>query len=88
MKIESEDGLTNFKILFLKAEKLLEFLIFKSKLFNSMAVDGKKIIKKLCLPLKKGILSLVLVLNALLTLGSVLRRCRKSSRVFYTSSFC
>ena len=42
MKIELEDGLINFKILFLKAEKVLKFLIFKSKLFHSMTVDGKK----------------------------------------------
>ena len=57
MKIEFEDGLINFKILFLKAEKVLEFLIFKSKLFHSMTVDGKKeSIKKICLPLKRGIL--------------------------------
>ena len=75
LKTEFEDGLINFKILFLKAEKVLEFLIFKSKLFHSMTVDGKKrIYKKLCLPLKRGILSLVLVLYALLTLGSILRR--------------
>ena len=42
MKIELEDGLINFKILFLKAEKVLKFLIFKSKLFHSMTDDGKK----------------------------------------------
>ena len=28
-------------MLFLKAEKVLEFLIFKSKLFHSVTVDGK-----------------------------------------------
>ena len=71
MKIELEDGLINFKILFLKAEKVLKFLIFKSKLFHSMTVDGKKrIYEKLYLPLKRGILLLVLVL----TLGSILKR--------------
>ena len=42
MKIELGDGLINFKILFLKAEKVLKFLIFKSKLFHSMTDDGKK----------------------------------------------
>ena len=42
MKIEFEDSLINFKILFLKAGKVLEFLIFESKLFHSMTVDGKK----------------------------------------------
>ena len=75
MKIEFDNGLINFKILFLTAEKVLKFLIFKSKLFHSMTVDGKKrIYKKLCLPLKRGILSLVLVLYVLLTLGSILKR--------------
>ena len=70
-----DDGLTNFKILFLKAAKVLEFLNFKSKLFHSMTADGKKeFMKKLCLPLKRGILSLVLVLCALLTPGSILNR--------------
>ena len=63
LKVEFEDGLLNFKIVFLQAQEVLEFLTFKSKLFRSMTVDGKKkIIKKLCLPLKRGILSLVLVL--------------------------
>ena len=41
MKIEFEDGLKSFKIIFLKTGKVL-FLIFKSKLFHLMAVDGKK----------------------------------------------
>ena len=46
--MEFEDGLINFKILFLKAEKAAEFLIFKS--MHSMTVDGKKeFLKKLCL---------------------------------------
>ena len=48
LKTEFENGLINFKILFLKAEKVSEFLNFKSKLFHSMTVDGKKeFIKKL-----------------------------------------
>ena len=42
MKIEFEDDLTNFKTLFLKAENVSEFAIFKSKLFHSITVDGKK----------------------------------------------
>ena len=64
MKIEFEDGLINFKILFLKAEKVLESIIFKSKLFHSITVDGKEeFIKKL-----------VLVFYVLLTLGSILKR--------------
>ena len=74
LKTEFEDGLKNFKILFLKEEKILEFLIFK--LLYSMTIDGKKRIykKKLCLRLKRVILLLVLVLYALLTLGSILNR--------------
>ena len=63
MKIEFEDGLINFKIL-LKAGKVLEFLIFESKLFRSMAVDGKK----------GGILLLVLALHASLMVGSILKK--------------
>ena len=56
MKIEFEDGLINFNILFLKAEKVLEFLIFKSTLFHSVTVDGKEFIQKLCVPLERGII--------------------------------
>ena len=75
LKTEFENGLINFKILFLKAEKVSEFLNFKSKLLHSMTVDGKKeFIKKLCLPLKSRMLLLVLVLYALLILGSILKR--------------
>ena len=49
MELEFEDGLLNFKILFLIAEKVLELPIFKSTLFHSMTVDGKKeFLKKLC----------------------------------------
>ena len=75
LKIEFEDGLKNFKILCLKAAEISEFLTFKSKLFHSMAINGKKNIKKLWLPLKTGILSLVPVLYASLTLESILKRC-------------
>ena len=65
MKMEFEDGLINFKILFLKAEKASEFLIFKSKLFHSMTVDGKKeFLKTSGLPLKRRMLLLALVLYA------------------------
>ena len=75
MKIEFEDRLVNFKILFLKGEKVSEFLISKSKLFHSMTVDGiKEFLKKLCLPLNRGMLLLFLVLYALLMLGSILKR--------------
>ena len=75
MKTEFEDVLINSKILFLKAEKVLKFLIFKSKFVHSMTGDRKKeFIKKLCFPLKRGILSLVLVLYALLMLGRILKK--------------
>ena len=75
MKTEFEDRLVNFKILFLKGEKVSEFLILKSKLFHSMTVDGiKEFLKKLCLPLNRGMLLLFLVLYALLMLGSILKR--------------
>ena len=48
MEIEFEDGLINFKILFLKAEEVSEFLIFMPKLFHSMILDGEKeFLKKL-----------------------------------------
>ena len=59
-----------------KSRKVLEFLIFKSKLFISMAGDGKKeFIKKIMFTTKEGIiLLLVHVSYALLTLGSVLKK--------------
>ena len=47
--MQFEHGLINFKILLLKAEKVSEFLIFKSKLFHSMTVGGKK---ELCVVMK------------------------------------
>ena len=73
--MQFKDGLINFKILLSKTEKASEFVIFKFKLSHSMTVDGKKeFIKKLCLALKWGMLLLVLVLYALLTLGSILER--------------
>ena len=52
MKVEFDDGLINFRILFLKAEKVSKFLNFNSKLFHSMTVYTEKNKKKLCLPLK------------------------------------
>ena len=71
LKIEFEDSLMNLNILFLKAEKVSEFLIFKSNFFHSMAVDRKKNFwKKLIYQLL-----LVLALYAFLKLGSVLKRC-------------
>ena len=51
LKTEFEDGLINFKTLFLNAEKVSEFLIFKFKLFHSMSADREKeFIKKSFLP--------------------------------------
>ena len=53
--MQFEDGLINFKILFLRAEKVSEFLLFKSKLFHSMTVDGKKeFLKELFVVMKWG----------------------------------
>ena len=40
--MELEHGLINFKVLFSKAQKLSDYLIFKSKLFYSITVDEKK----------------------------------------------
>ena len=37
-----EHGLINLKILFSKAHKLSDYIIFKSKLFHSITVDEKK----------------------------------------------
>ena len=49
--------LINLKILFLKILRLLELLMFGSRLFRSIneIVDGKKELKMLCFLLKKGI---------------------------------
>ena len=56
------DGLINFRTLFLKILKLLEFLMLWSSLFHSIIVDRKKEgFKKVCLVLKKGILCISLV---------------------------
>ena len=75
MKVEFENSLINFKILFIKAENVSKFLIFSSLLFYSMTVDRKnKFLKKLYLPLKRGMLLLVLILHALLMLVSILKR--------------
>ena len=74
--MQFKDSLINFKILFLKTEKASE--VFKFKLSHSMTVDGKKeFLKKLCLALKWGMLLLVLVLYALLTLGSIQKGTRE-----------
>ena len=42
-----------FQNTFLKAEKVLEFLIFKSKLFHAITVDEKiEFLKELCVVMK------------------------------------
>ena len=57
------DDLINFRIIFLKMLKLLQFLMLLSSSFHSMVVDGKKdVFKKVCLVLKKGILSVLLAI--------------------------
>ena len=49
------EGLINFKIHFLKMLRLLEFRIDKSRLFHSIAAEGKnEFLKKLCLIWKRG----------------------------------
>ena len=63
-----------FQNTFLKSRKIFRIsLIFKSTLFHAIAGDGKKEFIK-CLALKREMLLLVLVLHALLTLGSILKR--------------
>ena len=54
--MELEHGLINFKVLFSKAQKLSDYLIFKSKLFYSITVDEKKkrISKKVIFSTKVG----------------------------------
>ena len=52
-----EHGLINLKILFSKAQKLSDYIIFKSKLFHSITVDEKKkkrISKKVIFSTKVG----------------------------------
>ena len=47
-----EDGRKNFNIHFLKIKKLLEFLIYLSRLFHLITVDGKyQFLKRVCLTL-------------------------------------
>ena len=54
MKVEFDDGLINLRILFLKAEKVSEFLNFNSKLFHSMAVYTEKNKKKVMFTTEEG----------------------------------
>lgn len=56
---------TNLSILFLKTIKVFEFRRLGSKLFHSMIVEvNMEFLKKLCLMLKKGMLSTFLVAYA------------------------
>ena len=69
------DGRMNCNIFFLKIEKLSEFLILLSRLFHSVTVDEKYgFLKKVCLTLNGGILSMFLVLYVLLTVRILLKR--------------
>ena len=97
LKIEFEDGLINSEILFLKAEKVLEFLIFKSLLLHSLTVDGKKrIYKKIMFTTEEGNLiissSVICLANARKYSEETLRRLtfkyfEKVSELSITSSF-
>ena len=65
LKTLLEEGLINFRILFLKTTKLFEFQRVGSELFHSTIVEGKReFLKKLCLILKKGMLSTIFVAYA------------------------
>ena len=56
------DGLINLRMPFLKILRLLEFLIFRSRLFHCIMADTKKyFFGKLCLALKKGTFYILLV---------------------------
>ena len=69
------EGLIKFRILFLKTTKLFKFRRVGSKFFHSLIVEGKKeFLKKLCLMLKKGILSTFLVAYAWFFSGISLKR--------------
>ena len=59
------ESLTNLSILFLKTTKVFEFRRLGSKLFHSMIVErNMEFLKKLCITLKKGMLSTFLVAYA------------------------
>ena len=75
LKMLFGDGRMNCNIFFLKIEKLSEFLILLSRLFHSVTMDGKyEFLKKVCLTLNWGILSMFLVLYVLLTVEILLKR--------------
>ena len=70
------DGRINFNTLFLKIEKLSEFLILLYRLSYSVTRDGKYefLKKKICVTLNWGILSMFLALYVLLTMRILLTR--------------
>ena len=70
-----EEGLINFRILFLETAKLFEFRKVESKMFHSVIVEGRKeFLKKLCLILKQGMLSTFLVAYECVFSGISLKR--------------
>ena len=64
-------GLINFRILFLKTTKLLEFQRVGSKLFHSMIVKGKKKFKAVVSNVKKEMLSTFLVVYGCFCFSSI-----------------
>ena len=69
------EGRINFKRLFLKTFKLSELRIFRSNLFHSMTVEGKKEFrKKLCFTLNWGMLLVFLVLDLLPVTGIMFKK--------------
>ena len=69
-------GHMNCKMLFLKRARLSELLILLSRLFHSIAVDGKnEFLKTLCLTLNLGMLPILfLVQYAVLVVGVLSKR--------------
>ena len=69
-------GCMNCKMLFLKRARLFELLTLLSRLFHSIAVDGKnEFLKELCLTLNLGMLPILfLVLYADLVVGILSKR--------------
>ena len=69
LNTQFEDGRVNYKMSFLKINKLLEYCGLMSDLFHLMIVDGKKeFLKKLCLGLKKGLETFLVVYNECLAI--------------------
>ena len=75
LKTVLPEGRMKFKSIFLKIYKLSELRIFRSSLFHSITVEGKKEFrKKLCFTLNRGILLVFLVLYVLTEVGIILNR--------------